>query len=235
MLLLDSGGTLFRGGDSFTSENPKLGALLVAAMNAMGYDAMALGPQELKAPLSTVQSRLEEAEFPILSANATPGRMLPNVQPFVLHKVGDHTVAVIGLTPVSAGDRLVALGLPPLAPDPIAAVERAARRAGRRADIVVLLSTMDRSSLETIAQSVPEVDVIIGRGLQLRPVAVPGVEGEVVFQASGSEGKYLGLLTLQLDAQGRVTDFAGRATSLTEHYPDDPDIVELIREHARNP
>ena len=234
VLVLDSGGTFFRGGDSITSENHKLGALLVAAMGAMGYDAMGLGSYDLKAPLTTVQSRFEEAGFPILSANVTPGRTLPNVQTYVLKKVGGHTVAIIGVTPVSAGDRLTTLGLAPLSPDPIAAVKRAVKRAGRRADIVLLLSTLQRSSTETLAEAVPGIDVIIGvdRGMQLRPVALPGAEGEVVLHAAGTEGKYLGVLTLHLDAEGQVTEFEGRALSLTDFYGDDPEMIELIREHA---
>jgi 2',3'-cyclic-nucleotide 2'-phosphodiesterase (5'-nucleotidase family) len=214
-----------------------MGALIVAAMNAMGYDAMGLGTYDLKAPLATVQARFGEADFPILSANVPPGRTLPDVQPYVLRKVGDHTVAIVGVTTSDAGKQLTALGLTPLTPDPIAAVKRAVRRAGRRSDVVLLLSTLQRSAAETLAEAVPGIDAIIGvdRGMLLQPVALPGADGEVVLQASGTEGKYLGVLTLHLDAQGQVTGFDGHVISLTDRYGDDPEIVELIREHARNP
>lgn len=237
VLVLDSGGTIFRGGSSLTSENPKMGALIVAAMDAMGYDAMALGSYDLKAPLTTVQARFQEAEFPILSANVTPGRTLPNVQPYVLRKVGGHTVAIVGLTPTDAGKQLEAWGLAPLAPDPIAAVQRAVRRAGRQADVVLLLSTLERSATETLAGAVSGIDAIIGvdRGMQFQPVALPGAEGEVVLHAAGMAGEYLGVLTLHLDAEGKVTEFEGRALALTDFYADDPGMVELIREHAANP
>jgi 2',3'-cyclic-nucleotide 2'-phosphodiesterase (5'-nucleotidase family) len=211
--------------------------LIVAAMNAMGYDAMGLGGYDLRAPITTVQARFGEAEFPILSANVTPGQALPNVQPYVLRKMGGHTVAVVGMTPVGVGKRLTDLGLASMAPDPIAAVKRAVRRASRRADIVVLLSTLERSAIETVAQAVPEIDAIVGvdRGTQLQPVALIGAGGDVVLHASGTEGKYLGVLELHLDAEGRVTDFDGRAIALTEFYGDDPGIVALIREHAAMP
>jgi 2',3'-cyclic-nucleotide 2'-phosphodiesterase (5'-nucleotidase family) len=214
---------------------PKLGAVLVAAMNQMGYDAMGLDSRDLAAPLTTVQARFEEAEFPIVSANVTQGRTLPNVRPYVLRKVGSHTVALVGVTSVDAGKRLTALGLASLQPDPIAAVKRAVKRASRRADVVVLLSPLQSSATEALVKAIPGIDVVIGRGMQFRPVALPGAEGEVPFHASGTEGKYLGVLTLQLDAEGQVTGFDGRALALTEHYADDPEMVELIREHARNP
>jgi len=235
-LVLDSGGSLFVGGYSSASENPNQGALLVAAMNAMGYDAMALGGYDLRAPLSTLQARYGEAEFSILSANVTPGRTLPNVQPYVLRNVGGHTVAIVGVTSATVEERLAELGLAPLAPDPIAAVERAVRRARRRADLVVLLSTLSRSSAEALVQEVPGIDVIIGedRPTQFNPITVPGAEGEVVLHSAGDRGEYLGLLTLNLDADGEVTGFEGYAIALTDRYADDPEMIELIREHARN-
>lgn len=234
---MDSGGSLFTGGYSTASDNPKLGAVIVDAMNAMEYDAMALGARDLRAPLTTLQSRFREAEFPILSANVTPGRTLPNVQPYVLRKVGGHTVAIVGITPATAGERMAELGLVPMAPDPIAALKRAVRRAGRRADVLLLLSTLQRPSIETLAQEIPGIDVIIGveRGGQFEPVAVPGAGGEVVLHAAGTKGEYLGLLTLNLDAEGAVTGFEGYAIALTDRYGEDPEMVELIREHAANP
>ena len=61
MLLLDSGDTLFRGGVAAASEDPDQGAWVIEAMNAMGYDAIAMGNRELQALLPVVQARFEEA------------------------------------------------------------------------------------------------------------------------------------------------------------------------------
>ena len=210
---------------------------MVEAMGLMGYDAMGLGVRDLEAPLKTVQARFGEADFPILSSNITPGRTLPNVQPFVLRKVGGHTVAIVGVTPNTVGGRLAELGLAPPAPDPIAAVERVVRQASRRADVVVLLSTLKQSSAEALVQEIPGIDVIIGqdRPTSLKPSTVPGADGDVVLHAAWNRGEYLGFLTLNLDAEGKVTGFDGYGIALTDRYVDDPEMVELVREHARNP
>jgi 2',3'-cyclic-nucleotide 2'-phosphodiesterase/3'-nucleotidase len=151
-----------------------------------------------------------------------------------LHEVGGHTVAIVGMTPLAAGERLAELGLAPMSPDPIAVIRRTVRQARRRADVVVLLSALARSAAETLAQEVPGIDVMIGvdQGVELKPVAVPGVEGDVVLHSAGTRGEYLGLLTLQLDAEGRVTGFEGFGIALTDRYPRDPGIVELLREYA---
>jgi 2',3'-cyclic-nucleotide 2'-phosphodiesterase (5'-nucleotidase family) len=126
--------------------------------------------------------------------------------------------------------------LAPPAPDPIAAVGRAVKRARRRADVIVLLSTLQRSSVEALVQEIPGIDVIIGQdhATSFKPITVPGADGEVVFHAVGNQGEYLGLLTLNLDAEGQVTGFDGYAIALTDRYGDDPAMIELIREHARN-
>jgi 2',3'-cyclic-nucleotide 2'-phosphodiesterase (5'-nucleotidase family) len=234
-LVLDSGGSLFQGSYYDTSENPNLGAVIVDAMNAMGYDAMALGQRDLRAPLTTVQARFEEADFPILSANVESRKALPNLQPYLLRQVGGHTVAVIGVTPASARERLKELDAGELAPDIVAAVQRTVKKVSKDADVVLLLSTLKRSATEALAQAVPGIDAIIGvdRGGQLDPVAIPGAEGEVVLHAAGTLGERLGVLTLHLDEEGQVTGFDGRAVALTDVYPDDPDILQILREHAR--
>jgi 2',3'-cyclic-nucleotide 2'-phosphodiesterase (5'-nucleotidase family) len=236
VLFLDSGESLFKGGYSAESDNPKQGALIVEAMNAMGYDAQALGGRDLEAPLSTVQARFEEADFPILSANVEGGDVLPNMQPYLLRKVGGHTVAIVGATSDMAGRQLEALGHDP-PKDVVAAVGQAVEKARRRADVILVLSNLEQAEAEALAQTVPGIDAIIGmyRGAKLNPVSVPGVEGEVVLHASGRQGQYLGVLTLHLDAQGQVTSYEGRPVALTDVYTDDPEIVQLIGEHAANP
>jgi 2',3'-cyclic-nucleotide 2'-phosphodiesterase (5'-nucleotidase family) len=141
------------------------------------------------------------------------------------------------VTPATVGPRLAALGLAPVAPDPVAVIARAVRQARRRADVVVLLSTLSRASVETVAQEVPGIDVIVGvdKGVQLLPVEVSGADGKVVLHAAGTRGEYLGFLRLELDAQSEVTGFEGYAIALTDRFARDPEMVELIREHVAQP
>ena len=237
VLLLDSGDSLFRGGSYATSPDPDQGALLVEAMNAMGYDAIALGERELYAPLSAVRARIQEIQFPILSANVDAAGVLPNVRPYLLHEVGGHTVAIVGVTSEIAAQRLESLGLDLAVQDPLAAVGRAVSEAAKRSDVILLLSTVDRSIAEALAQAVPDIDAIIGlnEGGQYNPAAIPGAEGQVILHASGIQGEYLGMLTMYFDAQGQVTYFEGRALALTDRYEDDPQMVELFRRYASKP
>jgi len=237
LILLDGGDSLFRGGYWAALPDPDQGALLVEAMNAMSYDAIALGEREVYAPLATVKARFQEAQFAILSANVDAAGALSNVRPYLLRQAGGHTVAIVGVTSEMAAQRFEALGLYLTVQDPIAAVSQAVGEAGKHADIVILLSNVDRPSTEALARAVPGIDAIVGiyDGEQREPVAVPGAEGQVILHASGVQGEYLGVLTLHFDGQGQVTSFEGRLLALTDRYADDPQMVELFRRYASKP
>lgn len=234
VLLLDSGESLFRGDYWRTSPDTGQGALLVEAMNMMGYDAMAFGARDLDAPISTVQARLEDAQFAFLSANVKASGVLPNVQSTLLREIEGHTVGIIGITSEQAEKRFQELGLDLTVEDPIAAVGQAVKKIRKRADIIILLSTLNQSQAEELAEAVPDIDAIVGtyHGVQHTALAIPGVENEVVLHGSGMQGEYLGVLQLHFDAQGRVTEFEGRAMPLTDYYEDDPQMVELYRRYA---
>src|SRR6185436_20461319 len=65
-LMLDAGG-MFSGSlisDTF------LGAPVIDVMNAIGYDAAAVGPNEFNFGINVLTARVREANFPMLSANA---------------------------------------------------------------------------------------------------------------------------------------------------------------------
>ena len=72
---------------------------VVAAMNAMGYDAMAIGNHEWNFGLHTLWRLKEEAQFPILGANvaSTYHDRLRDFKPYVIRRVGGVRVALLGL------------------------------------------------------------------------------------------------------------------------------------------
>jgi 2',3'-cyclic-nucleotide 2'-phosphodiesterase (5'-nucleotidase family) len=243
VLLLDSGDSLFKRSEAAASTDSKQGALPIEAMNAMGYDAMALGVMDL-APVSVVQARFQEADFPILSTNADLAGALPRlseqklVQPYLLRQMDGHTVAIIGATSEVARQRAQALGIALTVEDPVDAVRRTVEEVRDRADIIILLANLDQQINVLLAREVAGIDVIIGsyKSGQIRPATVEGPEGTVVLHASGVQGEYLGVLSLHFDAAGHIGSFEGFAEPLTlDKYADDPDIVRLIHQYATRP
>lgn len=232
MLVLDSGDTLF--GQAVSNQSQ--GQVQVRAMNAMGYNAMALGAQDLGTDVSVLSERLQEASFPILSANVGPAGVLPT-QPYVLLQAQGHTIAIVGATSARAQQGAETLGVSLGVEKPFDAVERTVQEVRGQADVVIILSNLGVNNNRTIAESVPGIDVIIGThdSAQIQPQLVEGPDGPVILHAAGLRGQTLGALTLNFDAQGRVLSHSGEVILLDQQYGDDPEIVQLLREYGVGP
>jgi Mg-chelatase subunit ChlD len=99
VLLLDAGNFLF-GPDSADSK----GRVIVAAYNAMSYDAVNLSFRDLRLGKSQSLEQLREAKFEAVSANLlddVTGNLL--VKPYVVKRLGTRRVAILGLTDPPAG------------------------------------------------------------------------------------------------------------------------------------
>jgi 2',3'-cyclic-nucleotide 2'-phosphodiesterase (5'-nucleotidase family) len=79
--------------------NATYGRGTVDAMNAMGFDAAAIGNHEFDWSIDTLRQRMSEAKYPFLSANITTGSGRPDwAKPWTLVTKYGTRVAVIGLT-----------------------------------------------------------------------------------------------------------------------------------------
>src|SRR3989454_4402179 len=91
-LMLDAGG-MFSGSlisDTF------LGAPVIDVMNAIGYDAAAVGSNEFSFGIHALAARAREANFPLLSANAYSP--IEEIQVAAIFNAQDVRIAVIGLS-----------------------------------------------------------------------------------------------------------------------------------------
>lgn len=200
VLLLDAGDSLM--GDQLPALSTQ-GRSSVAIMNHLGYDALALGAQDLALGLETVRQRMSEAHFPFLSANAVVARTgAPLAQPFVVRTIGAQRVALIGLSDiVTATDILVN--------EPQAAARAAVAEVAGQADIIILLSHAGLAVDQAIAATVPGIDVIVsgGPGAPPDPARQP-TTGVLIVHADeahpGHAGRVLGQHVLDFDAAGQL-------------------------------
>lgn len=95
--LVLSGGDMWTGAAISTWFN---GRSMVQVMNAMGYDAAALGNHEYDFGPDTLAARAEQMDFPILAANLTEdatGTYPEYVQPYTLVIEAGHTIGIVGI------------------------------------------------------------------------------------------------------------------------------------------
>lgn len=194
----------------------------------MGYDAMALGEGDLaQLGLDVIRQRMEEAEFPFLSANAyLTGTESLIAQPYAILQVGDRSVAIIGLT---GGADIPGIDIR----EPTDAVRAVVGEIGDRADILILLSHAGLKANRKTAQQVPELDLVIsGGGKWITQEAERAERGPVVVQADLSTpahaGRQIGVGAWTFGSGGELDHYEWQNLPLGPEIADDPEMVEWI-------
>jgi 2',3'-cyclic-nucleotide 2'-phosphodiesterase (5'-nucleotidase family) len=229
LLLLDAGDSLF--GDRFLGQQTQ-GKGVVEAMNLMGYDAMALGGGDMRLGLDTLRQRMAEAEFPFLSANVVlSGTETPFTEPYIIKEMGDHRVAIIGLTEPGAADAV--LGAVTVL-NPIETARRYVAEVSAKASTIIVLSHIGMKGNIKLAEEVEGIDLIVsGAGQMSVDQAVQSeTTGTLIVQAEvpspGHAGRRIGVARLQMDSQGEVTSHQWTVVSLTPDFADDPEMRDLL-------
>src|SRR6059058_699337 len=156
-------------------------------------------------------------------------------RPFTIREVGGVRVGVIGqafpYTPVSHPRRFVPDLTFGIRQDGVQALVNELRD-GRKADLIVLLSHNGISVDLKLAARVRGVDVILG-GHTHDALPQPIVVGRTLVVNSGSHGKFLSRLDLDV-RRGRVADHRYRLIPVLAHYvPEDAEMARLVRELRR--
>ena len=223
----------------------------VAAMNAIGYDAMACGNHEFNFGLRPLWRIKEQARFPILAANvvAPYGDDVRAFEPYVIRRVGGVRVALLGM---------VTPAIPYWEPrehyagykfrDLVETAKKYVPRLRRQADLVIVLvhSGLGRDERTgapltdqlpgedrawAIAEEVPGIDAIFF-GHSHRELAGKEVNGALLVQAKNwAQSVAEVAFTLEREGSGpwRVVERDSRLVPMDAAIPADPEILELTR------
>ena len=200
VLLLDAGDALhdFRRATAAVSGADEM----VAWMNDVAYDAMAVGNHDLYWGSNSLEALASAARFPFLCANLVPCAGV--AAPFVDCTVVDRTdvrVLVIGLI---TSELLPYAEYPWLSwADPTEAIRAVLGETGDGMDVTIVLCHLPVDRAARLAEQFPEVNLFIsGHSHEVTPDPVL-VNGAAVVQA-GAFGRYLGRLRLEVETNGTV-------------------------------
>lgn len=223
VLVLDAGDTLL--GQTIALETE--GAAIVEAMNAMGYDAMAVGRLDLAKGVDVLTRRAQEAQFAILSSNlvrkGTQELILPAST--IIERDGVR-YGILGVTEPQAMQAPGAAETIEVL-DPTQAVRAALPNLSARSDVVIVLSHLGLNEDLALAEAVPGIDIIVG-GRSRQLMRMPEVVGDTIITQMGFDGEYLGRLDVTVNADGRLSDAAATMIALTPDYADDPELAALV-------
>jgi S-sulfosulfanyl-L-cysteine sulfohydrolase len=247
-LLLD-GGDLWQGTGQ---ANAMQGADMVEAANLLGIEAMTghweftYGEDALRNNLARFKGEFlaqnvfltEEAAFNDAKAfDPASGRVF---KPAIIKEIGGHRVAVIGqafpYVPIAHPKRFTPDWTFGIRDDELQKLVNALR-GNDKVDAVVLLSHNGMDVDLKLASRVSGIDVILGGHTHdaiPQPIAVTNAGGVTLVTNAGSNGKFLGVLDLEL-AKGKVSDVRYRLLPVfSELLKPDPAMQALI-EKIREP
>jgi len=226
-LLLDAGNALWSEQELTIKTQAKV---IIDGMNLLAYDAMAIGDLDLRLGPEVLRQRIAEAKFPVLSANvllADTGK--PLAEPYVIRTIGGRAVGIIGLTSDLAKMTLGEAGKPYTVLNANDVLPKVVAEVSKKANVIILLSTMGLDEDQRLSSQVPGIDLIVGGRTEMELAEGWANEqtGTVVVQA-GHKGTVLGRCALHLDSGGAVTDHSCVLFSLTDEYADDVEMQAFV-------
>jgi 2',3'-cyclic-nucleotide 2'-phosphodiesterase (5'-nucleotidase family) len=206
------------------------GEAIVAGMNLMAYDAMALGPKELELGTEILAKRAEEAQFPMLSANAidsATGELF--AKPFVVVEIGEHRVGIIGLTrspeaPLPGFEVL----------DPEQVLSEVVSEVQQQAETVVVLTNMPYEEALALGADVPGIDLMVAALPTYIPPQVVFAPGTATMVVSAEmptpkhTGRRVGRLQVTLNGDGSLGDPNWLNEAMGPGILDDAEMAELL-------
>jgi 2',3'-cyclic-nucleotide 2'-phosphodiesterase/3'-nucleotidase len=229
-----------------TMSNP-----IIAAMNAVAYDAVAVGNHEFNYGVSTLDRAARQARFPFISANVFTPSGEPRFRPWALSTRRGVRIAMVGATTPGAmvwdRDNLTGrLTIGDIVPAVRSAV-RQARDAGANVVIVVMHSGLNEpSSYDTVsteapsenvaarvAHEVPGIDLIV-YGHSHREMA-DTVIGRTLLMQPKNWATSVAIAHLLLERRnGRYQVVSKRSQVVpTAHHKEDAQILAVTQEGHR--
>ena len=176
-LLLDAGG--FSAGGIYDSYSEGRAGdslrtiITIRGMVAIGYDAAAIGDEELQYGGAWIVKQAKAAGLPLVSANLFTKKGKPLASTYVLVKKGGKTFAVTGLT---TNEKLFSTDTTVTVGDPFKSLSRIWQEIVECSDYQIILSHLGQEKSEALADSFPECDIIVNghRKSDQNPVLLTG-------------------------------------------------------------
>jgi hypothetical protein len=127
-------------------------AKTIAAMGIMGYDAAAIGDDDLQYGGEWLVNQAEKADLPLVCANCftKEGKFL--AEPYIIVKKGLNT---FGITAVTTTEKLFPIDTSVVIKDPLASLEKIRRELKRKSDYQILISHLGEEEGGALFKKLP--------------------------------------------------------------------------------
>jgi len=224
------------GGDNFTGPAISTwvqGESMVEVMNAMHYDASAIGNHEFDFGLEALATRIRDADYPYLAANIHrrpgAGDMAPDFLPWTMTDVNDMSIAIIGLTTTSTPyvtnpDYVQGLDFT----DYEAAVRRVMPAINAESpDLVFIISHVCMDELEPLVARLHDLNIALAGGGHCNELVAKQI-GKTTVLGGGFHFTAYARATLSYDLSTKRLVSASYATARNSGAVADPAIAATI-------
>lgn len=237
---MDNSYLVLSGGDNWTGtpiSELSQGESVVDVMNAMGYDAGALGNHEFEFGIRNLYERAFQADFPFLSANIRVKATdeIPGfAKPYIIYDINDIKVGIIGLSHIGTPNLTVTEYLEDYK---FTEYEEALNEVvpivkSHGADLVVLIAHFSYSELIKLAPKLIDLGINVAGGghchREMTPQIIKGENGSLaVIQAFAWLESYA-TVDLLYDNISKQVFSIEVGNKLNNRSQPDPDIKRII-------
>lgn len=209
---------------------PIAGQQMVAVFNALGLDYATFGNHEFDLPENLFYQRLQESRFRWFSGNVSDSKGQPfkGIPRSIIFNVkGDRgavvRVGLIGVTLNSNQPNYVSYT------DPIAAAKEQVKALKGKVDIIVAITHLAMESDRILAETVPEIDIILGGHEHENIQQWRGRDFTPIFKADAN-ARTVYVHQLSYDTIKRSLEINSRLVPITEKIPDEPKTLSVVRQ-----
>jgi len=221
-------------GDLFPYEKqPAKMAFIAQAASLMGYDAMAVGEQELIEGLARFRELATEYRLPYLSENlrdADGRRVAPG------YCIKDLAGVKVGIVAVFGTERYLYLEesfMKEIVLEPVAqAVDSVLKDLEGRVDYIVLLSHQDKYLDRELARRFPDINLIVG-GHDEELIPTPIRIGNTLVVNAGIVGEQIGVVHLAIDPSRHVRVLGHEFLATPAPIPKHPKIEAVYKAYIK--
>ena len=220
---------LFDSGDLFNPfADRRTDSLALSAYKLMGYDAIAVGDQEISQGASAFLGLQKQHGLPFIAANLFyKDKLLAEPYKIIRLKKQRLNVGVVGVVQpdfyaATSNNAIPGLEMRP----PIAALREVVSRLRSKVDLLILLSHVSNDTTRAIARAYPQFDLVISGGTQTGVNEIDSSSGIPILSA-GIGGKYITQSRLEKsDGKWRLT--GTKQVGVTSDLADDPEVLEAV-------
>jgi 5'-nucleotidase / UDP-sugar diphosphatase len=209
---------------------PLAGQQMVAVMNAVGFDYATFGNHEFDLPQKLFYQRLQESRFRWVSSNVSDsqGQPFKGVPRAIIFNVkGDRgaivRVGLIGVTLNSNQPSYVSYT------DPIQTAKQQVKALQGKVDIIVAITHLPIESDRQLAETVPEIDIILGGHEHENIQQWRGRDFTPIFKADAN-ARTVYLHQLSYDTIKRNLQINSQLIPITDKIADEPKTARVVKE-----